>query len=65
MLQDVGVTPVMQDVKDNHEEAAKVAPQTLQLCNMVSIAVLQLRKPWVLSVSPAVFVLKTRGDPPA
>lgn len=25
-----------QDVKDNHEEAAKVAPQTLQLCRMVS-----------------------------
>ncbi len=26
----------LQDVKDNHEEAAKVAPQTLQLCMMVS-----------------------------
>jgi hypothetical protein len=26
----------MQDVKDNHEEAAKMAPQTLQLCQMVS-----------------------------
>lgn len=25
-----------QDVKDNHEEAAKMAPQTLQLCRMVS-----------------------------
>ena len=25
-----------QDVKDNHEEAAKVAPQTLRLCQMVS-----------------------------
>ena len=25
----------MQDVKDNHEEAAKVAPQTLRLCQMV------------------------------
>ena len=24
-----------QDVKDNHEEAAKVAPQTLRLCQMV------------------------------
>jgi hypothetical protein len=26
----------VQDVKDNHEEAAKVAPQTLQLCTAVS-----------------------------
>lgn len=26
-----------QDVKDNAEEAAKVAPQTLQLCKMVSV----------------------------
>jgi hypothetical protein len=26
---------LLQDVKDNHEEAAKVAPQTLQLCQMV------------------------------
>jgi hypothetical protein len=25
-----------QDVKDNHEEAAKVAPQTLRLCELVS-----------------------------
>ncbi len=25
----------VQDVKDNHEEAAKVAPQTLRLCQMV------------------------------
>lgn len=30
------VVTCLQDVKDNHEEAAKVAPQTLQLCQMVS-----------------------------
>lgn len=33
----------LQDVKDNHEEAAKVAPQTLQLCQMVSCAGSSLR----------------------
>lgn len=28
----------LQDVKDNNEEATKMAPQTLQLCKMVSTA---------------------------
>ena len=30
-----GAPHAVQDVKDNHEEAAKVAPQTLRLCQMV------------------------------
>ena len=32
----------MQDVQDNHEEAAKVAPQTLRLCQLVSAEIAPL-----------------------